>query len=327
MFKTFAAFFTVVFNLVFPTTITDFLLGAVGGFLLEPEDLNFITDQYQPVLRQALEENNVVVGFKTRLGLVFKTIGFGLKIVRAGIVAGRQAFPILLAACRDLTALFLQFKAFAWQEETIPGGHLTDPKKNFLGALSMPITNLIGNKLTGFDRSSDFGFQATFGVYPGDKICRKTIPHAKWHEQSANALVDFIFLGDEVAKVMGGQGTFLKIDVRSELLQCQMERDCFSGFDWSAVSNEASATFESCTAELEEGQSRGFVGCMFSSLIQVGNKVDYTDTKPESLDQCLAENDCLSFNGLRLDVGRLNKCIFGSWVSWLWRLVVGEAVF
>jgi len=38
-------------------------------------------------------------------------------------------------------------------------------------------------------------------VYPGDMKCRLQSPHALWHEESANGLLEVIFLGDKMNQI------------------------------------------------------------------------------------------------------------------------------
>ena len=39
-------------------------------------------------------------------------------------------------------------------------------------------------------------------VYPGDDQCRGFSPHALWHEESANGLLEIVFLGDFMHKIL-----------------------------------------------------------------------------------------------------------------------------
>ncbi len=36
----------------------------------------------------------------------------------------------------------------------------------------------------------------SFNVYPGDNYCKTYSPHAIWHEESANGLLEILFLSD-----------------------------------------------------------------------------------------------------------------------------------
>lgn len=40
-------------------------------------------------------------------------------------------------------------------------------------------------------------------VYPGDEQCRGYSPHSLWHEESANGLLEIVFLGDFMNKILG----------------------------------------------------------------------------------------------------------------------------
>jgi len=39
-------------------------------------------------------------------------------------------------------------------------------------------------------------------VYPGDTMCRGYSPHALWHEESANGLLEIVWLGDYMNKIL-----------------------------------------------------------------------------------------------------------------------------
>jgi hypothetical protein len=45
-------------------------------------------------------------------------------------------------------------------------------------------------------------------MFPGDKACRETVPHSKWHELSASALLDTVYLSDCLAAVVTGSDGF-----------------------------------------------------------------------------------------------------------------------
>jgi hypothetical protein len=116
--------------------------------------------------------------------------------------------------------------AFFWQEQTFKGDWLFSPEANQvrrsivlpetnpcnnallddatvsntltdrpvlqIGGAIIPEINLAGDFLTGYWHP--LYIRASIGVYPGNTICKSLVAHAKWHEQSANALVDLIFL-------------------------------------------------------------------------------------------------------------------------------------
>jgi hypothetical protein len=39
-------------------------------------------------------------------------------------------------------------------------------------------------------------------VYPGDDQCRGYSPHSLWHEESANGLLEIVFLADFMNKIL-----------------------------------------------------------------------------------------------------------------------------
>ena len=81
-----------------------------------------------------------------------------------------------------------------------PFSFIKDKWINKLGAWLMPHFNWLMNKLTGFEYS-DSDLQNAVNVYPGDKCCRMEQPHAKWHEEAANGLLDFIFLANKLVEL------------------------------------------------------------------------------------------------------------------------------
>jgi len=76
---------------------------------------------------------------------------------------------------------------------------------NTLGALLTPSVNRLANRLTGFVHPDD-SIQQSDSVYPGQDFCKlkHTAPHAKWHEISANGLMDLAYLSDYVKVVIEG---------------------------------------------------------------------------------------------------------------------------
>jgi hypothetical protein len=213
-----------------------------------------------------------------------------------------------------------------WQEQLLPFFHLNSKIKNFFGAITMPGINVLANKLTGYDRYNDKWFQLAHGAYPGERACRKQVPHAKWHEMTANGLADLAFLLDDGARVIQAGGSVKTMSVPSKLLDCQMKNDCYSGPDWSNLTPISSRAFSSCLKKLgsepQLGANIDFVGCMINTLVQTGNSDDVAReegsfmSSTETIDKCLVENDCIGFNGMQLDIFKLNRCIgIGSLVS------------
>ena len=71
---------------------------------------------------------------------------------------------------------------------------------NQIGSLLLPRINQKLSQYQTFEYS-DPSFLNGTGFYPGQEACA-WCPHAKWHLQSGIALVDLVFLGDELFNVM-----------------------------------------------------------------------------------------------------------------------------
>jgi len=87
--------------------------------------------------------------------------------------------------------------AFLWQEFFIPLTFLYNPTFNYLGAVAMPYVNKYSTSLSHFSETDDNVVEAK-KVYPGDNQCRGSSPHSLWHEESANGLLEIVFLADYV---------------------------------------------------------------------------------------------------------------------------------
>jgi hypothetical protein len=70
-----------------------------------------------------------------------------------------------------------------------------------IGTVLLPFVNDIATSLTSY-HYSDPSFQHGVNMYPGEEWCNPVIPHAKWHLQTGIALVDFVFLADEVNRIL-----------------------------------------------------------------------------------------------------------------------------
>jgi hypothetical protein len=84
--------------------------------------------------------------------------------------------------------------ACIWQEMLFPANILKDPYINYLGATMLKYINKITNSMTDFpiyDKQMQYG-----DAYPGAERCNAKEPHAKWHLETANGLLDFVFLVD-----------------------------------------------------------------------------------------------------------------------------------
>jgi len=59
----------------------------------------------------------------------------------------------------------------------------------------MPHWNALSTQISGFAETDDDVVKAK-NVYPGAAHCRSHSPHALWHEESANGLLEIVFLAD-----------------------------------------------------------------------------------------------------------------------------------
>eukprot|EP00462_Mataza_sp_D1_P019372 CAMPEP_0175127334 /NCGR_PEP_ID=MMETSP0087-20121206/4333_1 /TAXON_ID=136419 /ORGANISM="Unknown Unknown, Strain D1" /LENGTH=415 /DNA_ID=CAMNT_0016409309 /DNA_START=128 /DNA_END=1375 /DNA_ORIENTATION=- len=189
-FLTFSAIICNLLNLLLPPELVDELVSALAkAFNLPPQDYDFITTTYLPTLRRATEY---------------------IKLNKA------QELSLALAGTGTVTKLMY---AFLWQENVFPWPLFKKPEVNKIGAALMPWVNKFANFLTGFVHT-DSDFQNAKNVYPGDSKCRVEQPHSKWHEESANGLLDLVFLCDYIAMLTKQPGTG--------------QKDGFAGW-WQAV--------------------------------------------------------------------------------------------
>ena len=85
------------------------------------------------------------------------------------------------------------------------------PEVNEIGAALLPVVNVLSTQLTTFEYSSS-DFQLGQNFYPGESGCNKWDPHCKWHLQTGIALVDFVYLSDEMFRLLNNQ-PMVRIDV------------------------------------------------------------------------------------------------------------------
>ena len=83
-------------------------------------------------------------------------------------------------------------------------GFFLRPDVNEVGAALLPIVNVLATQLTTFQYSSN-DFQTGVGFYPGEEGCSPWDPHSKWHLETGIALVDFVFLSDELYRLLSEQ--------------------------------------------------------------------------------------------------------------------------
>jgi len=90
--------------------------------------------------------------------------------------------------------------AFVWQEHTFNSTTLLNPLLNDIGsALLGEFNTVVSNELESFEFNP--AFESGKNLYPGQETCAWD-PHAKWHLQSAIALLDFIYLADDIFQLL-----------------------------------------------------------------------------------------------------------------------------
>ena len=76
---------------------------------------------------------------------------------------------------------------------------------NNYGDLLIPVINRYASAITTF-RPIDRQFQKGRKFYPGQDAyylkCNENYPHAKWHVQSGIAMVDLVFVADEIYRLI-----------------------------------------------------------------------------------------------------------------------------
>lgn len=70
-----------------------------------------------------------------------------------------------------------------------------------LGAKLLPDLNELSKRISGVPQTDD-NVEYSHNVYPGDSQCRGYSPHALWHEASANGLLEIVFIGDFMNKML-----------------------------------------------------------------------------------------------------------------------------
>jgi hypothetical protein len=170
-FITFAAIISTVFSLVMPWFLVEFSITQLANLLIPKDDAAFIINQYLPELKNAVK--NVKVSTEDQTALVYM---FGGMLMKIGY-------------------------AFLWQEFFIPLPSLYGPLPNQLGAWAMPYWNGASAKISGIPQT-DAAVNNAVKVYPGDQKCRGTSPHALWHEESANGLLEIAFVSDFAHRIL-----------------------------------------------------------------------------------------------------------------------------
>jgi hypothetical protein len=173
-FFTFSAIIVNCLTLVAPDFLVDKLVPVLMSlFQLSDAVKTFILTKYIPSIRAATADVHLTL--QEKAALMPKFAGTVLKLLWA----------------------------FTWQECTFIYKQVYNAEWNVFGALLIPSVNRLANKLTGFAHPDD-SIQRGESIYPGQDWCKlkHTAPHAKWHEISANGLMDLGYLADDVKVVV-----------------------------------------------------------------------------------------------------------------------------
>jgi len=235
---------------------------------LDEDDTEFFLSIYQPSIREMLSD---------------VTISGSEKALISNRFAG---------------ALVKMFYAFYWQEGGNVGSHLTSEEENIEGAESIPRLVSLANSMSGY-RYADNDLQSAIDVYPGDKACRKSQPHSKWHEMSGLGLIDFSLLSfdlDTILRNPTNDGTTVKYG----LLHCLVFNDCLQGLpnDIIGITNCLLFTCQDKTNErlllclLSCGED---MSCFLDCLIEYG-EIGFT-VSPLDVDE--ESSDSLDFNSIK----------------------------
>lgn len=102
---------------------------------------------------------------------------------------------------RLLGALIKIGWAFIWQEDFIPLPFLYNEITLPIGAAITPVINELSARISQVPQT-DENVNKSHDVYPGDGFCRNYSPHALWHEESANGLLEIVFMSDFINKIL-----------------------------------------------------------------------------------------------------------------------------
>ncbi|XP_023321882.1 uncharacterized protein LOC111696503 [Eurytemora carolleeae] len=157
------------FTLLLDDTLADILIPELMNlFNLPEEQREFIFNFYLPEIRNA-------------------TSHIELNEVEKGELQGNIA-----------STMIKLIYAFLWQEYVISeSAFFLNPVTNVVGSTMIKYVNRYANSLSTFP-IYDQEMQDGGDVYPGSDRCNPQEPHSKWHLESANGLLDLIFLADYI---------------------------------------------------------------------------------------------------------------------------------
>jgi hypothetical protein len=167
----FGAVIGTVFTISMPYFIANFLMNKLAYGLLKPDQADFIMKSYMPELHDATKHLSTTQEEKT--SLFEKLTGCLIKLLYA----------------------------FLYQEHYVPVPELWTPIGLEIGAYMMPFVNAIADDITHFP-NDDQDVKSSKNVYPGDSYCNTYQAHSLWHEQSANGLLELVYVADYINSVL-----------------------------------------------------------------------------------------------------------------------------
>jgi len=146
------------------------LITALTNKLIPKENAQFIQEHYLPELEKSV--SGITLTADEKVDLVKKFAGMLMKIAYA----------------------------FLFQEYFIPLPFLYGDTVLGYAAEFMPTWNSWAVKLSGYVQTDDDVKNGT-NLYPGQAQCKTHSPHALWHEESANGLLEIALVGDTVHRL------------------------------------------------------------------------------------------------------------------------------
>jgi len=154
-------------NVLLPAWAADKAILFLSFKLIGEEDADFVYNVYNPQIALALKDIKTRIPHDEIVTMGRRVVGTLMKIVFV----------------------------FCFQEEMPPIPFLWKPLSNNIAALILPTWNKIADHISGTPQLDEWVTQS-IDVYPGDDTCRGYSPHALWHEESANGLLEITLLCD-----------------------------------------------------------------------------------------------------------------------------------
>ena len=169
-FIVFGAFLSTVLALILPWSLCQFVMTELATHLVKKEEADFLINHYLPELHDGIKDLQVPLAH--RLTILRQTIGTLAKV----------------------------FYAFLYQEHYLSISIMQTSLAIEIGGKLMPWANGLSAKISGFPQT-DESVNTSTNVYPGEAFCKETQGHSIWHEESANGLLELVFLSDYIGRV------------------------------------------------------------------------------------------------------------------------------